>query len=268
MYRYLIVAISTLLVMACVSNPVRDPQLATVNNKYIEYAEVTIQSPRIIFINGGGPGNMNHWGSVYSTMSQHYSVFAYNRFGSGRSSRTSAPQTGQRIVTTLHQLLEQQNLHPPYVLVGHSLGGLYANLYAREFPQDVAGVVLVDPTHPQQFKRLREQGVEPNKFIMKLLGIYKFFNPTKHSEVATMEETGRQVQQAGPFPNIPLTVITAGKRQGKSDENRIIDQLQRELAMMSPKGMHLTASESGHMIQKNHPQIVIQSIQDVIGRLR
>ena len=63
-----------------------------------------------------------------------------------RSTKTSVPRTGAVIVADLHAVLKKADVQPPYVLVGHSLGGLYLSLYARTYPEEVAGLVLLDST--------------------------------------------------------------------------------------------------------------------------
>ena len=254
-----------LLAASCSTVPIQSPSSTRIDGKTIAYAEVTVKPPRVIFIHGGGPATMHNWGKVYNIVAENYSVFAYTRFGGGRSSQTHEPQTGMRVVTTLHRLLRQQNLDPPYVLVGASLGGLYANLYARKYPREVAGVVLLDPTHPRQNARLREQGLEPNRLIAKLLKLYKNASPARYSEVMLQDETGKQVLQAGPFPNVPLIVLSAPNRWGKPGENRVYNQLHRELATMSPQGIY-RAVPGGHAIPLNQPQEVVRAIYQVIGK--
>ena len=67
------------------------------------------------------------------------------------------PRTAQRIVNELHTLLTNARMEGPYVLVGHSFGGLTARLYAAQYPEEVVGMVLVDPTHPSQWLQMTEE---------------------------------------------------------------------------------------------------------------
>ncbi len=258
-----ILALAVQLLGSCSNALIKKPESASIDNKMIAYAQVTVRAPTVVFIHGGGPATMHIWAKVYTAVSKNYSVFAYTRYGGGRSSHTRNPQTGIQVVTTLHRLLQQQNIRPPYILVGHSLGGLYANLYARIYPRDTAGLVLLDPTHPRQYARLREQGLEPNRLITKLLQIYKHISPARYSEAALLEQTGKQVLQAGPFPDIPLIVLSAPGRFGNRDENRVYNQLHRELAAMSPQGTY-RAVPGGHQIPRTQPEQVIQAIYQVI----
>ena len=92
------------------------------------------------------------WDKVISEVSKTKSVFAYNRPGIGNSVKTDKPRDAEQIVEELRSYLKELKIRPPYVLVGHSSGGLYMQLFARKYPSEVAGLVLVDSTHPLQMK--------------------------------------------------------------------------------------------------------------------
>ena len=81
-------------------------------------------------------------------------VCAYDRAGMGWSAPGTSPRDARQIATDLHALLRVAQIQPPYVLVGHSLGGLFVRQYAAQYSEDVAAVVLVDATHPDFWKRL------------------------------------------------------------------------------------------------------------------
>jgi pimeloyl-ACP methyl ester carboxylesterase len=102
----------------------------------------------------GEPGH--GWADLQRRLAQHTTVVAYDRAGLGWSDPGPWP-TGTRTVDDLHALLETATIPPPYVLVGHSVGGLYVRLYAARHPEQVAGLVLVDSSHPDQPQRLRQR---------------------------------------------------------------------------------------------------------------
>jgi pimeloyl-ACP methyl ester carboxylesterase len=97
--------------------------------------------------------------------------------------------------------------------------------------------------------------------------LYAAGNPTKYSEIAHFNQTVAQLQQAGPFPPVPLIVISAGKRSAlASDEaNRWISAHQRDLVTLSPRGTQVIAENSGHFVQNDQPDIVIQAIRQVLA---
>ncbi len=96
------------------------------------------------------------WASVQPEVAKFARVCTYDRAGLGWSEASSKPRTADTIVDELHTLLARAGVEPPYVLVGHSIGGMYVRLYANEHPDEVAGMVLVDATHEEQFARMPE----------------------------------------------------------------------------------------------------------------
>ena len=122
-------------------------RLAEVGGATIEYIASGTSPPTIVLVNGAG-GPLDGWSRVFGPLLRYGMVVAYNRPGIGRSSRPTEPQTGALIVGTLRDLLTAIEAPPPYLLLGHSLGGLYVQLFARRLPEDVCGVVLVEAAHP------------------------------------------------------------------------------------------------------------------------
>jgi len=251
--------------------PIPDKKIADVAGRKLEFARAGEGRPPIVFINGGGPANMDSWGKVYPEVKSVSTVFAYNRFGDGHSDQVPEPQTGERVVAALRELLRRSGLNPPYVLVGHSLGGLYANLFARLHPLEVAGVVLVDSSHPDQGEMMRNPGAvwgAVNRVVQK---IYTNINPTKFSELAVFDEAALQVANAGPFPDVPLVVLTAGKRfwwLAPEETRQTIENHQRSLAALSARGKQIIAEKSGHFVQNDSPEVVIEAIREVVTQAR
>ena len=106
--------------------------------------------PNIVLINGGS-GPIEGWMKILPEISESSSVFSYNRFGVTGSDKPKETQDGITIVNTLREALTIVGFEPPYLLVGHSLGGLYANLYARLYPNEVAGIVFLESSHPERY---------------------------------------------------------------------------------------------------------------------
>ena len=96
------------------------------------------------------------WALVQPEVARFASVWTYDRAGLGWSERSPKPRTARNIVKELHCLLERAGVAPPYVLVGHSKGGLFVRLYAHEYPHEVVGMVLVDAAHEEQELRFPE----------------------------------------------------------------------------------------------------------------
>lgn len=246
-------------------------QFADLSAGRLEYASSGVGQPVTIFINGGGPANMDSWRKVYPQVANVTSAIAYNRFGDGASDKVQQPQTSSIIGSTLRELLEYTGLKPPYVLVGHSIGGLYCSLFARLFPPDVAGVVLVDSSHPDQWNMMREQrgllGAVNRLFFMS----YRKFNPSKASEITAFKDTAEEIYRAGAFTDVPLTVITAAKRVTFGSPPEILETVemhQKDLSKMSPQGKQLVARSSGHYIQNTEPEVVIAAVKEIFQENR
>jgi len=113
-------------------------------------------SPTII-LEAGLMSTVLSWSEIQSALAQSYRVVSYDRAGLGWSDLGPMPRTAERMVEELHTLLERAAIPPPYVLVGHSFGGLTMPLFAARYPQETAGVVLVDPVAPAEWNPPSEQ---------------------------------------------------------------------------------------------------------------
>ncbi len=114
-----------------------------------------VASPTVVF-EAGLPGSVLGWTHILPELSRFARVAAYDRAGLGWSDAGPEPRSAERIVSELRTLLQRAGIPPPYVLVGHSFGGLTTRLFAARFPDEVAGLVLVDPIGPREWVPLCE----------------------------------------------------------------------------------------------------------------
>ena len=242
-------------------------QLFTTESGTLEYVLAGEGPPTYLLFNGAGV-LMEGWGRVFPDLVRQGRVFAWNRFGVGRSSPPTLPQTGTVVVDTLRQVLQGLDVQPPYVLVGHSLGGLHAQLFARRFPDEVAGVVLIEATHPRDREMLKGHEGHLAKVLSNVMSMpQRLFRRNLHSEVDWIDAAAREVESAGPFPQVPLVVITGGKQPPKwlvpEEAVRIKRGHQEELARLSASGRHVVAGTSGHFPQLTEPQVVARELRQV-----
>jgi len=153
-------------------------------------------SPAVVF-DTGGAASLESWGGVPSIVSRSTRSVAYDRAGNGLSDASKTPRDARHIATELRTTLRNANVSPPYILVGHSIGGMYVRVFADMYPNEVAGLVLVDPTQEQTQAWAKEQGLAQR-------------GPRKCSlddEVSCEAETLAQAAGSRVPPNIPVFLI-------------------------------------------------------------
>lgn len=139
---------------ACAAAAPGSARLDRIDGRQLETLTLRHVAPApVVVFEGGSRGTIDKWGSVPELVAAHATVFAYNRPGYGRSSVADTVRDGATIVEELRSTLRQKGLAPPYVLVGHSLGGLYMQLFARRYPQEVSALVLIDSLYPGMIKQ-------------------------------------------------------------------------------------------------------------------
>jgi pimeloyl-ACP methyl ester carboxylesterase len=245
-------------------------QIAVVDGRRLAYVRLGEGTPPIVFLAGAGM-DIDSWFKVLPGVATFGTVIAVDRLGVGKSDRPTVPQTGGIIVADLRTLLAQAGVPPPYVLVGHSLGGLHVELFARLHPDEVAGVVLVEAASPEEAMDTPRPGFTARVFgaaagaIDRLRG-----RPSGFDEVDHVPETVRQIRAASPFPDIPLVVVTGGKRMRIVPEAAFAahQEAQRGRAALAPRGRQIIAEASGHFPQLHDPEVVIAAIRDVAERTR
>lgn len=246
-------------IAGCASLP--GGEVITVKDRKIEYVFQRKNGPSVIFENGLG-GTFDWWSKVYPEISQNQTVLAYNRPGYGKSQSVSSPRDGEEVVEELHQLLKKLEIPPPYVLVGHSLGGLYFQYFARRYPDEVKALLLVDSTHPRQMSGAGAVERWPGwvQFFFKLL------TPKAGlEELSQIEKTGQQVM-ALPALNsdkIKTVIMLASEPENPSSELEMHAVLMRQdFYQLYPNSRFITV-KGNHAIPLNSPQEVIQQIKDL-----
>jgi pimeloyl-ACP methyl ester carboxylesterase len=260
------------------------------------YCEGNGTGPAVIMDSGIG-GFSLEWVPVQRILSAQTRVCAYDRAGYGWSDPGPSPRTTDQIVEELHTLLQEAGVTPPYVLVGHSFGGFNMQYFAKIYPQETAGLILVDSSHPEQVDRLPEipavreksrtkevvtyfqgqttLGLYPEDVrykAMRILSLRKMYQ-TYRRESVNFAISGEQVSAAGLLPDIPLVVITRGKRVWPDDPygqmlESIWQEMQKEMAGFSPNGIQIIAADSGHLIQLEQPDVVALGISSVLEATR
>jgi len=235
-----------------------------INGREVAYSSKGDGTPVVVFETGMGP-TMGTWEPIFDNVAEVTRVFAYNRPGYGWSSLWPLPKTASDIIKILRENLRQTGHHPPYLLVGHSAGGLYVNMYARSYPEEVSGVVLIDSSHPSQLEYFKDE-----KAWLYTMFILTTSTGKTSYESKILRNIHHEFEKLGPFPDIPLVVLTAEKSSlfETPDMRKHWLQFQRDLAGMSAKSTHIIVEGSSHFIHQDRPELVIQAIKDVIKEIR
>ena len=234
-------------------------------------------SPTVILETLSG-GTSPYWGWVQPDVAATTRVCVYDRAGRGWSEPDPEPLTLQRTVRNLHTLLANARMEGPYVLVGHSIGGIYVRQFAADYPDDVLGIVLVDAAHPAQFDRYPEMRKENESYLqlstafptLARLGVFRlYFGLGGELDFAAMKEPQKSEmkaiwsspeyfmsqraeiiagpdifsdgQQLGGLGELPLLVITAGPEAAGP-----WGVLQSELASLSENSIHQNVETATH----------------------
>ena len=259
-------------------------------------------SPAVILDSGLGDSYVA-WRKVQPEIAKFSQVCSYDRAGLGYSDPTSEPRTSKIIAEQLHALLQAAQIPPPYVLVGHSMGGYDVRLYASLYRSDVVGMVLVDASHPDQENRLPAQlkGMEGSwqreaEFIEytmpigipRLLGLCDEhplaraagcnFQTAREgvAELKAFNTSAAQASAAGSLGDMPLAVLSHDPDKPSSEfppdldksVNQAWDKMQDELANLSTRGTRAIAKNSGHYIQSDRPDMVIDAVRNVTEQAR
>jgi pimeloyl-ACP methyl ester carboxylesterase len=258
-------------------------------------------SPTVI-LDGASVDTVSSWHWVQDEIAKTTRVCAYDRPGLGWSDPGPEPRDAKQNAGQLHMLLSQSAVPPPYVLVGHSFGGLYVRLYAAQYTNEVTGIVLVEGLHPDFRSRLGQPEVMPNADegmlsaapIAARLGVLRLatFVPTdpdlpirQRGELAAYYASTRfadclpslyrqfpnilaQARSVSALPDVPLMVII-----GSASENAtgILHELQRDLMALSPRSRQHVVEGATHLSlvhNAGHAQQTSRAILEMVNAAR
>jgi pimeloyl-ACP methyl ester carboxylesterase len=221
--------------------------------------------PRTVILEAGLGDTLDVWKEVQPQIAAGCTrTLSYNRAGYVGSDPASDPRDAATVVAELRAELKRRNIGPPYVLVGHSLGGLYMQYFARNYPQDVAGLLLVDSTHWHQGLSVDSSANTP---YMGRTAVTLFMPWIMRRELTDSVIAGQQVHDSPAAESFPTIVLSSTR--GPSGENgadrALADLLQNEIADDFPGAAHIRVADAGHYIQKDHPEVVVEAARQLAG---
>jgi pimeloyl-ACP methyl ester carboxylesterase len=306
---WLVVALLALAVVGAIYQAIATERAERAYPPPGEMVDVGGHSLHINCVSQGGPtvvldaglGDMSaQWVWVLREVSDTTRVCAYDRAGMGWSETGPEPRDAKQISSELHTLLTKAGIEGPYVLVGHSFGGLYMQTYAARYPDEVAGVVLVESSHPEQFSHRpgTRESYEPQKQILDVasllarIGIVRLLYKLgaappelphqQRAQITALSPSTRQVstyalelratpQSTTQTRNLrslgdkPLAVVSAGTQEPEWLE------LQDDLATLSPNSMHRVVKGATHtsvVYERSDAQASSAAIVEVVAAVR
>jgi len=265
----LVAVLMILELTACANNDSESPtaslpgEVFTVNGHELHVWCSGGPGPTVVFEAAIG-GDPSLWPIAERIRDQAYAC-VYDRPGNGESPPPDEPMTARADADDLHELVTTGAIPGPIVIVAHSYGGLIALIEAVEHPDDVAGLVLIDASHPEQHRRW-DAIMTPEQRKTLRAGLVNF------PYVDFVTSLDQAAADFGPLPPIPLTVLTA-TRPSEGDAcgglpcvemQRIWLELQDEYAALRPDARHVEAA-TGHYIQDEDPDLVVTEIRSLLA---
>ena len=228
-------------------------------------------TPAVVLEAGlGSDGSI--WNKVEPDIARFAHVCDYDRAGLGRSGPATRPHSNRRMAQELHALLVQARIAGPYVLVGHSMGGVNVRLFAAQHPDEVAGMVLVDGGDDASAAFALLPDAALSEFGSGLLRL------PEGLDLETFMNGFRDLRNTNDsLGDTPLVVLTHGKplpphpgiaREIEERMERLRGDLQAELPRLSSNGLQLIARNSGHFVQLDEPELVVAAVREVVAAAR
>ncbi|UVW29060.1 alpha/beta fold hydrolase [Massilia sp. H6] len=251
------------------------PEMLKVGDYQVQVATLGAGSYTVILEAGFGR-DLGVWRNVAPALAASAKamakVVAYSRAGHGKSDpRPGAPTIAAR-TNELEQLIATAGLTPPFVLVGHSYGGFLIRSFAARHPEQVAGMVFVDPSDESfnlELRKLDAAAVDQDSKLTE-----QFMPPKLHAELRSVQavlDSGK-LPFAGALPDVPVAVLTSVQKRAQPQlflETPAAVQVWRGLHERFfrnfSNGSHIVTAESGHNIHQEQPQLVVSAVEGVIA---
>jgi pimeloyl-ACP methyl ester carboxylesterase len=239
------------------------PQLVDVGDHSLYLTCEGQGDPTVVFESGLGDFSSQWTASpIMDAVSSSTRACAYDRAGVGASDArsTGEPVSARAVADDLHALLVAGHIDPPYVLVGHSIGGVFVRMFASSYADEVAGMVLLDPATEFQFQGRFwrwEQKAEGRQTQTLPDGATTLDLPATVDDMASATSI-----------DVPLVVLTAGVDPDPAWVDRAWMGYHERIAAMSPDSIHGVVRRADHYIHAAEPDVVITAVSEVVRAAR
>ena len=262
-----------LLVAIIGTAPVRAQEVVTrqIDDHVVEGVIHGREGPVVVIEAGLGEHGAD-WRSIQSELAAGATVLTYSRAGYGHSGPTTVPRTPPHIARELRAFVDSLGLEPPFILVGHSLGGMTMRVFAAQYPDLVAGLVLVDGAHERQY--VEWSSLHSTFWVDTWASLSEYADSLGshvYAEVQGLWGVFRKgvLPEAWPLPNIPMIVLTQvlvdDSWTGATAEGvEIWRNLHTEYFRQSTNARHIVVNHVGHNIRRDDPALVVDVIRQMI----
>lgn len=239
---------------------------ALVDGHRVAFQIIGSGRPAIVMISGLGD-SMATFADVAAELGKSRTVILYDRAGYGASERGKAPRDARAAARELSGLLAQTGIAAPYVLSGHSLGGLYAEYYAAQHPNQVSGLILED-SRPADFSRMCIAALGPGKCLPPAWMAW-FLPSGAGEEIAALAAVMDQVAGATPLRDKAVLVLSRPRTDSvEISFDSLWTRAQAGLAARYPGSLHLRAKAGGHNLHQDQREWFLASVQQFLNGMR
>ena len=224
--------------------------------------------PLIVLQSGLGDGESS-WRLLRKTLAEQARDFSYDRPGYGNSERVSGSRSPCDIADELRHVLSDAGLQPPYVLVGHSLGGLYQHAFAQRYPDEVAALVLIDATPPGHAGRLQERMPKLYAFARNAAGLSGAGRAEFRDQDVCLEAAPGNVSRTASPATFPVRVVMRSEYSilERGEFRRLWETTPQRWQDLWPQASVIVVPQSGHYIHQDQTRAVTQIVEQVMAQI-
>jgi hypothetical protein len=248
---------------ACLGQTAADSgRIVVVNDRRVHVVVAGQGQPTVVF-EAGFVNDLRSWAKVQAEIAKSCTTVSYDRAGLGLSEESSSPRSGEQIATDLHALLQKLGVAPPYILAGHSAGGLYIRSFAHRYPNEIGGMIFVDAVLPEYLRWLHRNDHEHWQELEKI-GMES--GSVVRAQWLGLEPTLKEIEKSGPLPRVPVVVLVSNQSDLPFKPPTAMPEFLRTQTGFTDHvpGARMTVIAAGHELPSLAPEDVTAAILSVV----